>query len=525
MANLVLSNSCKKETEIGNGDIWRWNRRRAASDFVLVEGTNSLDAAPGISGSRFKTRRASISESTSANNVCVNVGHKNKKSLPLVSYKKFELPYYAPRTSSPKSLFEQVGLIRRSAKLESSFVGPQCCEQDQYRASSEASSQNNRLKLDSSSQTSTWSFCAQQNFPSPESFQVVGVNETKRTPEQRSPVTDIAERSESQYQSNNVCYGLDRFLRILSGIAGEEITTQVVVRVGVESVLSMLPLIVWFLVFNFYPRLSLSWRPSINTNLLPKLEGLLHFPYRWFATRSSKAADFVAAVPYTIHAVLPGLFFLYLLLTDGRKEAFCFFASLGVLNTSAVLTQILFPFAPPWYFELNGLAKAEHWMSGNPGAALARVDKLFGIVFYQETYTTQNRIPFGSFPSLHAAWPSLVAFCFPTRGSHLFKVLATCYVCLIYWAAMYLQHHYVIDLLGGTLYAYLTYRMVFARKLDIPSLFFKTQSNDLTEKDLTYSSGKRPPLQPAYSRNVVSSTSQDSLTNQRKSTHHLGHYS
>lgn len=149
-------------------------------------------------------------------------------------------------------------------------------------------------------------------------------------------------------------------------------------------------------------------------------------------------------------------------------------------------------------------------MSGNPGAALSRVDKLFGIIFYQETYTTQNRIPFGSFPSLHAAWPSLIMFCFPIRGSHLFKVLAVCYVCLIYWAAMYLQHHYVIDLLGGTLYAYLTYRMVFARKLDMSSLFYKIHWNTTKEKDVIGSSRGRQPLSSTCSRNTLYSTDCDS---------------
>ncbi|GJQ11654.1 hypothetical protein GpartN1_g3445.t1 [Galdieria partita] len=547
MANHFSTNSPQKETEPRNSDIGRWNRRRAASDFLLLEGTNSFEVTPAISSSRFKTRRASVSESTLGSNICVDVGHKNNKSLFPVCYKKFELPYYAPRTSSPKSLFEQAGLIKRSAgvckkyflklfrnakgknKLESSSVGnsPQSSEKDPSESSIQSTALSDCPSLVNSSQSNNVPFRVQQNPHLPEHRQLAGVSETNQFPARKGSVTGSMEmeRPESHYQPMNMSYGVDWFLRILSSVTGETMTRQMVGRIGVEIVLSMLPLIVWFLVFNFYPRLSLSWRPAINTSLLPKLEGILHFPYRWFATRSSKAADFIAAIPYTIHAVLPGIFFLYLLLTDGRKTAFCFFASLGVLNTSAVLTQILFPFAPPWYFELNGLAKAEHWMSGNPGAALSRVDKLFGIVFYQETYTTQNRIPFGSFPSLHAAWPSLIAFCFPTRGSHLFKVLATCYVCLIYWAAMYLQHHYVIDLLGGTFYAYLTYRMVFARKLDVPSLFYFKSSEVLKEKDLIHSSGRRPPLQPAYSKNVISSTNQDCFTNSISSWNPLSHYS
>lgn len=519
MSKHFSRNSPQTESEISNGDTWRWSRRRAASDFLLLEGTNALGTIPGTWDSNLNTRRASVSESPTGNNFSSYSNGKNKRSFLPVSHRKFELPYYSPPASSPKSLVEQVGLIRRSAKICNKYFSklfrqPQDSEklettcrggEDRPSCSSQSSFSCDSTILDNNIQSSDGQFALRQGS--------LVQSETITFHKKIQDSDTTTRKSETQHhtlQSNNTLKRFDWLLKTLSRIAGEEITKEFVAKVGFQIVFSMLPLIVWFLIFNFYPRLSLSWRPAINTSLLPKLEGLLHFPYRWFATRSSKAADFVAAVPYTIHAILPGMFFLYLLLTDGLKTALCFFASLGVLNTSAVLTQILFPFAPPWYFELNGVAKAEHWMSGNPGAALSRVDKLFGIIFYQETYTTQNRIPFGSFPSLHAAWPSLIMFCFPIRGSHLFKVLAVCYVCLIYWAAMYLQHHYVIDLLGGTLYAYLTYRMVFARKLDMSSLFYKIHWNTTKEKDVIGSSRGRQPLSSTCSRNTLYSTDCDS---------------
>jgi hypothetical protein len=531
MTDIFLKSSPKEDTERKKRQVW--NRRRAASDFLLLEDTSGVDVAPPVRDGFFKTRRASVSESTLERSLFVSSRRKNSNYLLPLSPKKFELPYYAPRTSSPKSLYEQVGLIRRSAKMCKEYIS-KMFRRPREKKKVETGSFEDSVRL--SQQDHSWSqptfssvqdnellnnetFCFQQSSSQVERAEVVGTGEWIQAPQ-----TDYSSISTVKSESEEVarpCSDKRNFmaslLRTLSIVTGQEVTRNVVSKVLMESVLSMLPLIVWFLVFNFYPRLSLSWRPAINTSLLPKLEGLLHFPYRWFATRSSKAADFVAAIPYTIHAVLPGMFFLYLLLTEGRKSAFCFFASLGVLNTSAVLTQILFPFAPPWYFELNGLAKAEHWMSGNPGAALSRVDKFFGIVFYQETYTTQNRIPFGSFPSLHAAWPSLIAFCFPARGSHLFKVLASCYVCLIYWAAMYLQHHYVIDLLGGTLYAYLTYRMVFSRKLDISSLFYRVDSEEGREKGLVNSSGSRPVPQPICNSKVISFTNDQSPLSQRRS--------
>src|SRR3990167_7951163 len=61
----------------------------------------------------------------------------------------------------------------------------------------------------------------------------------------------------------------------------------------------------------------------------------------------------------------------------------------------------------------------------------------------------QNPVVFGSFPSLHGAWPFLISIYTPTHVLGNFKWL---YVAWIWWAALYLKHHYLVDLLGGAFY-------------------------------------------------------------------------
>ncbi len=93
-------------------------------------------------------------------------------------------------------------------------------------------------------------------------------------------------------------------------------------------------------------------------------------------------------------------------------------------------------------------------MSGSP-AGLARVDQLLGVDMYTTSFTTAP-LPFGAFPSLHAADATLEAlfmsYCFPR-----FRIIFITYVGWIWWATMYLNHHYAVDLVAGSLLAALFY--------------------------------------------------------------------
>lgn len=128
-----------------------------------------------------------------------------------------------------------------------------------------------------------------------------------------------------------------------------------------------------------------------------------------------------------------------------------FAKSFGWMSVLGVTIQLLFPCTPPWYERLHGLEPARYGMQGSP-AGLARIDALFGVDMYTTSFTTAP-VPFGAFPSLHAADAILEAlfmsYCFPKL-----RAFCTFYVCWICWATMYLNHHYAVDLLGGGIIAY-----------------------------------------------------------------------
>ncbi|CAN8069421.1 unnamed protein product [Agarophyton chilense] len=120
----------------------------------------------------------------------------------------------------------------------------------------------------------------------------------------------------------------------------------------------------------------------------------------------------------------------------------------------------MFPTAPPWYFLKHGVRAANYSMKGDP-AVLARVDERLSMNLFHNMYAKGGKVVFGAWPSLHAAWPYLIAR-FPVgygRASSRGRVASTLiwmYVGLVWWAAIYLRHHYAADLLGGALFAELS---------------------------------------------------------------------
>ncbi|HEV8549607.1 MAG TPA: phosphatase PAP2 family protein [Polyangiaceae bacterium] len=126
--------------------------------------------------------------------------------------------------------------------------------------------------------------------------------------------------------------------------------------------------------------------------------------------------------------------------------------SLGFLlvNLLGWAIWVLYPTAPPWYVDAHGFAAPAHTVASN-AAALERVDAWLGIEYFR-TFYAKSRWVFGSFPSLHVAYATLVALVTGELGGKLARIAAL-YAVAIAYAAVYLRHHYVIDVLGGALLA------------------------------------------------------------------------
>lgn len=139
--------------------------------------------------------------------------------------------------------------------------------------------------------------------------------------------------------------------------------------------------------------------------------------------------------------------------------------SFGYMNLIGVITQVMFPCSAPWYENMYGLAPANYSMKGSP-AGLARIDAFLGFDMYTSGFTASPMV-FGAFPSLHAATSTLEALfmshCFP-KLTPLFAF----YAMWLWWATMYLSHHYAVDLVAGSMLAGIIF--YFAKSHFLPRL-------------------------------------------------------
>jgi hypothetical protein len=215
-------------------------------------------------------------------------------------------------------------------------------------------------------------------------------------------------------------------------------------------------------------------RPHIWVRVLPALENIIYGANlsNIISAHKHPILDVLAWLPYgIIHFGAPfvcaGVIFLFA--APGTLRVYS--RSFGYMNLIGVLIQLCFPCAPPCktlsiyrlcvflivelgYESMYGSAPANYSMAGSP-AGLARIDKLFGLNMYTSTFTASPLV-FGAMPSLHAGCATIealfMAHVFP-RARWLFYA----YVMWIWWATLYLQHHYAVDLIAGSLSMFYLY--------------------------------------------------------------------
>ncbi|HPN34913.1 MAG TPA: phosphatase PAP2 family protein [bacterium] len=178
---------------------------------------------------------------------------------------------------------------------------------------------------------------------------------------------------------------------------------------------------------------------------------------------------------YTMHFGLPLLLgWVFWHTMDDRKMFYRFVWTITLLNFSALATFILYPAAPPWYVYSYGFAQPEqiaHWGLG--AGTLLDVDRMIGLHFFQTLWGGFNPNHFAAIPSLHGAYPIAVAF-FTYKKFRRYPGLLAIYPLGVWFSAVYLNQHYIIDLIIGAFYLMIAYLLtdrillpyVFSRFID-----------------------------------------------------------
>jgi membrane-associated phospholipid phosphatase len=201
--------------------------------------------------------------------------------------------------------------------------------------------------------------------------------------------------------------------------------------------------------------LWLSLRGTIHTGDLWQREQHL-FPSpgggtwpSYFEGHTHPVLDFFCGFSYAAYLYeVFGLVLLFFFRKHPRFERLCW--TFLLVNALGVVTYMLYPAAPPWYVMKYGMGPADLTALPSP-AGTARFDALMGIHYFAKFYARNPNI-FGAMPSLHAAYPVMVAWQVWRLG-RVWRAGSVAFAALVAFSAIYLQHHYILDVMAGVVAA------------------------------------------------------------------------
>jgi membrane-associated phospholipid phosphatase len=169
----------------------------------------------------------------------------------------------------------------------------------------------------------------------------------------------------------------------------------------------------------------------------------------WWQAHSSPWLDGLCAIPYGTFIFVCAACAVWLYARDhGRMVRFGW--SFLALNVAGFVTYHLYPAAPPWYYHAHG-CHVDIQAVATEGPNLARVDASLGIHYFAGMYGRASDV-FGAMPSLHVAYALLVA----VEGWALmripWRIASVAFFALMSFAAVYLDHHWVLDAVAGVIY-------------------------------------------------------------------------
>jgi len=179
-------------------------------------------------------------------------------------------------------------------------------------------------------------------------------------------------------------------------------------------------------------------------------KGHILTPNEYWKANSKSYLDVIGGIFYLCWIPVPLSFAAYLFFFKNRREFLCFAMTFFVVNLLGFVVYYTFPAAPPWYIQEHGFT----FIANTPGntGGLARFDHFFNVHIFQSIYQKGSNV-FAAMPSLHSAYPIIVVYyAFKNRVGAMKIVLIT--VMLGIWlTANYTSHHFVLDVLAGTITA------------------------------------------------------------------------
>src|SRR5262249_6864969 len=171
-----------------------------------------------------------------------------------------------------------------------------------------------------------------------------------------------------------------------------------------------------------------------------------------FETHHWAIADLAAGFAYLVYVAWYLILAHVVFFRGNVTRALGFARAFLIASLMGFVTYFIYPAAPPWYVTAYGFAPAPASLAPSPGAA-SRFDALLGTHIFGDVYGQGVEV-YGAIPSLHVAYPFMaMLFSFVTREVRWARWPAAAFAVLMCASAVYLQHHYVIDVVIGLAYA------------------------------------------------------------------------
>ena len=222
----------------------------------------------------------------------------------------------------------------------------------------------------------------------------------------------------------------------------------------------MLPIFLYILVYFFSP-----YVPHLSINIsgpymlekalfnVKLLENSITINEWWQFHRTS-SLDAIASLSYISFFIVFVILASYMYLTvPGKSKQFPIGWCLFWLGIAYLITSHLYPVAPPWYVAQYGLS--DSIVNLHVHANAMACDNFDSMIRFKlcGNYIGNGPYPFGAMPSMHVGIPLLLVY-------YAFKYQKLKWVCILFYlieifSTLYLNQHYLIDLIAGSIYAFM----------------------------------------------------------------------
>ncbi|MCY3412150.1 MAG: inositol phosphorylceramide synthase [Candidatus Heimdallarchaeota archaeon] len=181
-----------------------------------------------------------------------------------------------------------------------------------------------------------------------------------------------------------------------------------------------------------------------------------------FWMRDHIKTDFLDAATdqiYSFHFAIPIYVGVMIFYVSKDKPTFRYYTLTFLITTYlGLLTFYLYPVAPPWWVARRGFAQP---YGNNYYAPLINWSRYFGKNIYGSFYSTFDGNPFAAVPSLHSGYSITAAsfFIYKYKEKSKLAYLALIYPAMIWFSAVYMIHHYIVDLIIGAIYVFIASRI------------------------------------------------------------------